>query len=291
MSLERFQQPVTSADELEGLIGVPSELVIKKQLSELDDHMRQFIAESPFLLLGTFGRDGSCDVSPRGDGHGVAQVLDARTLVIPDRRGNRCADSLRNILETGRVGLLFMIPGLGETLRVNGRASVIRDEELMDSLAIEGKRPIVAIAVEVGECFLQWRRPSLRSKLWEPRVGLPTTSLSSFAEILIDQTKLEGETLDSLNADRGFLQESPVLIRCFHSRPCFPRPHPRARRRSGRRAGDAPRDGWAADSLTFMTMTDSLTPRPRPHSPAARSGCRGRCWWSGCPSRRGPSRR
>ena len=173
MSLERFQQPVTTAEELVRLIGTPSELVIKKQLSELDDHMRHFIAESPFLLLGTFGRDGSCDVSPRGDGHGVARVLDARTLVIPDRRGNRRADSLRNILETGRVGLLFMIPGLGETLRVNGRACVFRDEDVLADLAIDGKPPIVGIAVEVEECFLQCAKAILRSKLWEPREGGP----------------------------------------------------------------------------------------------------------------------
>jgi PPOX class probable FMN-dependent enzyme len=131
MGEQRFQRLVTSAAELAELIGVPSELAVKKQLSELDGHMTAFIAESPFLLLGTVGRDGRSDVSPRGDAPGLAKVLDPRTLVIPERRGNRRADSLRNIVETGHAGLLFLIPGMGETLRVNGRACVIRDEAVL----------------------------------------------------------------------------------------------------------------------------------------------------------------
>lgn len=134
MSLDRFQRVMTSTDELTELIGVPSELALKKQLTELDGHMQSFIAQSPFLLLGTFGREGGCDVSPRGDACGLVQVLDAKTLVIADRRGNRRVDSLRNILETGRIGLLFLIPGLGETLRINGRACLIRDDDILNEL-------------------------------------------------------------------------------------------------------------------------------------------------------------
>src|SRR3954451_25395716 len=178
--MHHFQKTVTSAEELAGLIGVPSELVVKKQLSELDTHMKSFIAKSPFLLLGTVGRDGSCDVSPRGAGHGLAKVLDSRTLIIPERRGSRRADSLRNILETGRVGLLFLIPGLGETLRVNGRACVIRDEGVLAPMAVEGKQPLVGIAVEVEECFLQCAKAIIRSRLWDGRTGVGETSLPSF---------------------------------------------------------------------------------------------------------------
>ena len=199
MDTTRFQRVVTSADELTELIGVPSELVLKKQLSELDGHMKTFIAESRFLLLGTVSREGCCDVSPRGDAHGLAKVLDSKTLVIPDRRGNRRADSLRNILETGRVGLLFLIPGVGETLRVNGRACLIRDEQHMASLAVEGKPPLLGIAIEVEECFLQCAKAVLRSKLWENREEDLESPLACFAEILIDQTKIEGETVESLN--------------------------------------------------------------------------------------------
>ena len=198
MNTKRFRSLVTTSEELATLIGVPSELVVKKQLSELDHHMMTFIAESPFLLLGTVGRDGSCDVSPRGDAFGLAKVLDSKTLIIPERRGNRRADSLRNIVETGRVGLLFMIPGTGETIRVNGQACVIRDEEVLAPLAADGKQPLVGIAVEVEECFLQCAKALIRSKLWESREGCSQTQLPCFAEMLIDQTKFEGETVESL---------------------------------------------------------------------------------------------
>lgn len=199
MNTERFQNVVTCAEELTALIGTPSELVIKKQLSALDAHMTAFIAESPFLLLGTVGKEGHCDVSPRGDAPGIATVLDSKTLLIPDRRGNRRADSLRNILETGQVALLFMIPGMGETLRVNGKACLIRDEEMLASLAVDGKKPVVGIAVEVEECFLQCAKALIRSKLWEKSVEPSKSSLPCFAEILIDQTKIEGQTVEELD--------------------------------------------------------------------------------------------
>ncbi len=193
----RFQKLVTSAEDLADLIGVPSELAVKKQRAEFDQHMTRFIAESPFLLIGTFARDGSCDVSPRGDAPGVAKVLDSRTLVIPERAGNRRADSLRNILETGRIGLLFLVPGLGETLRVNGRACVIRDDDVLATLSVQGKQPTVGIGVEVEECFLQCAKALIRSKLWQ---GVASqSSLPSFAQILMDQTQIEGHTVDSLH--------------------------------------------------------------------------------------------
>src|SRR4051812_22887363 len=125
MESSQFKNLVTSAEELSRVIGLPSELVLKKQLPDLDVHMRSFIADSPFLVLGTVGRDLSCDVSPRGDAPGrLITVIDDRTMLIPERRGNRRADSLRNIIETGRAGLLFLLPGRGETLRVNGQAYV-----------------------------------------------------------------------------------------------------------------------------------------------------------------------
>lgn len=163
MSINRFECLVTSTDELASLIGTPSELVIKKQLSELDAHMRTFIAESPFLLLGTVDDQGRCDVSPRGDVPCVAKVLDSKTVVIAERPGNRRADSLQNIMETGRVGLLFMIPGQGETLRVNGRACVFRDDEVLAVMSINGRQPVVGIGVEVEECYLQCAKALIRS--------------------------------------------------------------------------------------------------------------------------------
>ncbi|WZP00425.1 pyridoxamine 5'-phosphate oxidase family protein [Isosphaeraceae bacterium EP7] len=199
MNTRRFQRPLTSVAELEALIGTPGELVLKKQLAELDGFMATFIEESPFLLLGTFGREGRCDVSPRGDGFGLAKVLDPKTIVIPDRRGNRRADSLRNILETGRVGLLFLIPGRGETLRVNGAACLICDDDVLAPLAADGKVPLVGIAVDVEECYFQCAKAILRSGLWNPRDGDQPSSLPCLAEILVEQTKIEGQTVESLN--------------------------------------------------------------------------------------------
>ena len=199
MGISKFSDVVTSAEELARLIGVPGELVLKKQLPELDAHMRRFIAESPFLLLGTVGRDGSCDVSPRGDAPGLATVLDDRTLLIPERRGNRRADSLGNIIETGRAGLLFLIPGVGETLRVNGRACVIRDDEVLTPLAVGGNRPLVGIVVEVEECFLQCAKAVIRSRLWDARATCRASSLSGLAEMLNDQARIEGQTVESLS--------------------------------------------------------------------------------------------
>src|SRR5438309_649663 len=197
--MQDFKHVVTSAEELAEVIGVPSELVIKKQLPELDAHMTLFIAESPFLLIGTVGRDGSCDVSPRGDASGVASILNPRTLIIPERRGNRRADSLKNVIETGRAALLFLIPGLGETLRVNGRACVIRDDEVLAPLAVEGKYPLVGIVVEVEECFLQCAKAVIRAKLWDVRATVRATTLPGLAEMLNDQARIEGQTVESLS--------------------------------------------------------------------------------------------
>lgn len=199
MGIADFGDVVTSAEELAGLIGVPGEVAVKKQLTELDVHMRRFIAESPFLLLGTVGRDGSCDVSPRGDAPGLATVLDAGTLLIPERRGNRRADSLRNVIETGRAALLFLIPGVGETLRVNGRACVTRSEAVLAPLAVDGKRPLVGIVLEVEECFLQCAKAVIRSRLWDAHARVPGSPRPGFAEVLRDQTKIEGQTVESLS--------------------------------------------------------------------------------------------
>lgn len=198
MSIDRFRQVMTSADELTELLGSPSESGVKKQLSELDVHMTEFIATSPFMLLGTVGSDGRCDVSPRGDMPDVAKVLDSQTLAIPEWKGNRRVDSLRNIIQTGQVGLLFLTPGLGETLRVNGRACVIRDDDVLASLSKQGKQPVVGIGVEVEECFFQCAKALIRSRLWEWSTEHAETPAFDFAKILVDQTKIEGLEVEPL---------------------------------------------------------------------------------------------
>jgi PPOX class probable FMN-dependent enzyme len=198
MSIERFQRIVTSAEELTQLLGSPSESSVKKQSSELDGHMQTFIATSPFLLLGTVGNDGRCDVSPRGDLPAVGNVLDSRTLAIPEWKGNRRADSLKNIIQTGRIGLLFMTPGLGETLRVNGRACVIRDDDVLASMSHQGKQPQLGIGVEIDECFFQCAKALIRSKLWEWSAQQSEPPAFDFAKILLEQTKIEGLEVEPL---------------------------------------------------------------------------------------------
>ena len=198
MGLDRFQPQVTSSDELASLIGLPSELVIKKQLAELDRHMKSFIAESPFMLLGTVGGDGRCDVSPRGDAPPVAHVLDSQTLMIADWPGNRRADSLSNIMETGKAGLLFLVPGMGETLRANGRACVTRDAEVLTRVSVSGKQPVVGICVEVEECYFQCAKALIRSKLWESPTEHPNATARHYADVLVDQTGLDRDSPESL---------------------------------------------------------------------------------------------
>lgn len=187
MLLDRFSERVTSGEELASIIGTPSIIAIKKELKTLDEHMRRFIAHAPFVVISTHAADGRCDASPRGDAPGFVQVVDDRTLLIPDRPGNRRVDSFRNIVETGRIGLLFLVPGFGETLRVNGRAAIIRDEAWLTPLSAQGKWPQLAVAVEVEECYLQCAKALLRSKLWEPHDRPALQSLPCAAEMRCDQ--------------------------------------------------------------------------------------------------------
>ena len=190
MIFKRFTEPIHSAEELASVIGTPTEFSLRKELKTLDVHMRRFIAHSPFVIVSTHSADGRCDASPRGDAPGFVHVIDDQTLLIPDRTGNKRVDSYRNILETGRIGLLFLVPGFGETLRVNGRAAIIRDENWLTLLSAQGKRPLVAVAVEVEECFLQCAKALIRSKLWESDDRSHLTSLPCAAEMLSDHVQM-----------------------------------------------------------------------------------------------------
>lgn len=196
--MARFQNVVTSAGELRDLLGTPSESTVRKELTELDHHMTAFISSSPFLLLGTVSDDGRCDVSPRGDAGAVAHVLDSQTLAIPDWKGNRRADSLRNIIQTGRIGLLFLTPGLGETLRVNGRACVMRDSDILASMSKGQQVPQLGIGVEVEETFFQCAKALIRSRLWDWSVEQSAPPSFDFAEVLVEQTKIDGLEVESL---------------------------------------------------------------------------------------------
>ena len=144
---------------------------MKKCIPSLDRHCREFIERSPFLCIGTSGAGGRADVSPRGDPPGFVQVLDDNTLFIPDRPGNNRLDTMTNIIENPNVGLLFLVPGFDDTLRVNGRATIVRDEALAQAAVVNGKEPKVGIRVEVEEAFLHCAKAFKRSRLWTRRAG------------------------------------------------------------------------------------------------------------------------
>ena len=198
-----FRDLVTSMESLREVVGgEPSEVARKKELPALDAHARAFIARSPFLLLGTAGADGRCDVSPKGDAPGFVRVLDDHHLVVPDRPGNRRLDGMRNILSNPHVGLIFLVPGNDFTLRVNGRAVITREPALLESLAVQGKVPRLAIGVEVEEVFLHCARSFRRGKLWEPASWPGADALPSMPCILYDQTggAMSLEALEARNA-------------------------------------------------------------------------------------------
>lgn len=192
-----FRMPVTTEAELRTLIGGdPSPLALAKEQSRLDVHCQNFIARSPFVLVATSNAAGRCDVSPKGDAPGFVRVLDEHYVVIPDRPGNKRLDGLRNLLVNPHVGTIFLIPGREETLRVNGRASIVLDEDVLESLAARGKRPQVAIAVEVEECFLHCPKAFRRSQLWEPGAWPDRAVLPSMSCVLYEKLQPEGKTLE-----------------------------------------------------------------------------------------------
>lgn len=181
---------IGSEQELRALHAPPSDLVKRKCVDRLDRHCRDFIALSPFLVLGTANAEGKADVSPRGDPPGFVKVVDDRTLLIPDRPGNNLLDSLSNIVANPEVGLLFVIPGFDDTLRVNGRAEVVRDPALLAPLAVEGKPPKVAIRVAVREVYLHCAKSFRRARLWDPAARVPRGTLPSLGKMVMDMTAM-----------------------------------------------------------------------------------------------------
>ena len=199
--MRAFEHVVTSEQQLREILGVPSARAVLKERPALDSHCVAFIERCPFVLIATSGQDGRCDVSPKGDAPGFVRVLDDRRLVIPDRPGNKRLDSMRNLLANPQVGLLFLIPGREETLRVNGRAWITRDPQLLELSVVEGKRPALAIGVEVQECFLHCAKAFRRAQLWSPDTWPAPDALPSMACMLFDQIKPEGTTLRDYERD------------------------------------------------------------------------------------------
>jgi PPOX class probable FMN-dependent enzyme len=176
-------EEITDEDELRRLLGgAPSPAALRKERDRLHPLDRQWLAAAPFYLVATADADGRCDVSPKGDPPGSILVLDDRTIALPERPGNRRADGLRNILQNPRVGLLFLLPGRGDTLRINGRAKIVRDPDLLARMTVRGHTPVVATVVGIEEVFHHCSKAFLRSGLWDA-AGWRPDALPSRARI------------------------------------------------------------------------------------------------------------
>jgi PPOX class probable FMN-dependent enzyme len=177
--------------ELRALMGGPiAPPVVEKTLSSLDRHCLTFIKRSPFVLISSSSAEGRMDISPKGDAPGFVKVLDERTLVIPDRPGNQRFDTFRNLFESPQIGLIFLIPGKRETLRISGKAEVVGDSELLGTLAANGKVPALAIAVHVDEAFFHCAKCIIRSHLWQPEQWPSLEGLPTLAEAMKDAASI-----------------------------------------------------------------------------------------------------
>ena len=181
---KRFHDIITSEEELRAVIGHPPEHSLAKAVCVIDDYCRRFIAHSPLVFVASAGAGGMVDVSPKGDVAGFVKVLDDRTLAIPDRPGNRRIDTFRNLLQNPNVGLIFIVPSVGYTLRVSGKAMIVRDLELRQSMAVQSKLPEHVLVVDVEHVLSHCPKCMIRSGLWEPGAWPDTTTMPSFAEML-----------------------------------------------------------------------------------------------------------
>ena len=197
----RPEDVITTDEELRAIVPGPGQLVLRKELTTLDEHARRFIARSPFLVLASTAVSGRADASPRGDPPGFVRVLDATTLFVPERPGNRRLDTLRNVLANPQVGILFLVPGMTETLRVNGRASIVRAPALLAAAEVSGRRPTLGLLVEVQEVFFHCSRAFLRGGVWDHERWPATDDMPSLGTVLADQARIDGLSAEELDED------------------------------------------------------------------------------------------
>jgi PPOX class probable FMN-dependent enzyme len=190
--------------QLRGVLGEPTELVRKKIAGRLNPLTREFVERSPFVVVATGRPDGGLDVSPRGDPAGFVRILDDRTLLLPDRPGNKLADTLTNLLRDDRIALLFLIPGVNDTFRVNGRARIVDDSELLADSEVEGKAPQLGVLVEVEEAYTQCPKALLRSELWNPERHVDRSELPTSGEIMraVADPELDVEQYEDARTER-----------------------------------------------------------------------------------------
>lgn len=186
-----FDRVVTTEDELREIMGYPSEVVTRKTIDHIDEHCRSFIEKSPFITIASSDAHGNFDISPKGDPAGFVKILSDKVLAIPDRPGNRKADTLRNIIQNPHVGLIFLIPGVKETLRVNGKAKIVTDENVLSLLSCQGKIPSLAIIVQVKEAFMHCAKCIIRSHLWDNSTDTSARTLPSLGKTLVDHAKVD----------------------------------------------------------------------------------------------------
>ena len=186
-----FKDIVKTEAQFRAVMGNPGPKVIAKTLDRLDEHCWTFIGRSPFLLIASSDGEGHFDVSPKGDLPGFVKILDDHTLVVPERLGNRRADTFRNVLKDSAVGLIFLIPGKRETLRVSGNASIVRDADLRAAMAVNGQEPEFALAIRVSEAFFHCAKCIVRSKLWSPENWPILDGLPSLAQTMVDGGRLK----------------------------------------------------------------------------------------------------
>ena len=200
----RTAHTVTTVAQLRALIGEPAELTPTKISDRLNPMTRLFIERSPFLCVATSDAAGRCDVSPRGDPPGFVRILDDRTLLVPERPGNRLADSLRNILANPHIGLIFVVPGVADTFRVNGRATVTVDAALLAPCAVEGKPPLLGVLVDIDEAYTQCSKAFLRSHLWDPQRFVDPSTMPTGGQVhrAIRGGDFDAEGHDTERADR-----------------------------------------------------------------------------------------
>jgi len=186
-----FEKTITTENELREIMGYPNEIVTRKTINYIDEHCKSFIEKSPFITIATSDSSGNFDVSPKGDPAGFVKILSDKVLAIPDRPGNRKADTLSNILQNPNIGLIFLIPGIKETLRVNGEAKIVTDKNVLELLSCQGKLPSLAIIVNVKEAFMHCAKCIIRSNLWMNVADTQERSVPSLAKALVDHGKLD----------------------------------------------------------------------------------------------------
>lgn len=210
MDDQKADTVIASEDELRDNYGEPMDIALMKQLGKLDAHCKDFISRSPFLCIGTSAADGKADVSPRGDPPGFVQVLDDNTIFIPDRPGNNRLDTMSNIVANPDVGLLFLIPGFEDALRVNGKAKLVKDEKILERCAVNRKVPTMGIMVEVNEAYLHCAKAVRRSKLWKAESQQDRKEMPTLAQMILEQvaTPEKQPTKEEIKEGDEFIEDN-----------------------------------------------------------------------------------